>query len=249
MLGQQKVGKVAGSQRQVSEAHGEAGTEVGTSRGPAPLTRLALQCRPPALQGSGLAAQPRRRCSSRRAGWPATVSLSFPPLKSTAPGRRGRGGAGLAAWPQPRGSQLRPPPSFGRCRGPLVEGAALTHGRQLAAGSGSSTGRLMAGQRERERRPRPDPNAQSPLELRALSRREQERAPHLPPARPPWPGASGPLEKQTTGGSGHRLSKVVAQATLQICQDFLRESRGPNLFQNKVRSRKQPLPVYHQPAA
>lgn len=79
-----------------------------------PPTRWAPQRRPPALQGSGLAAQPRRRCSSEESRVARHCPSVLPAAQEHGSWRRGRGGAGLAAWPPPRGSQLRPPPSSGR---------------------------------------------------------------------------------------------------------------------------------------
>lgn len=177
-LGQPKVGKVAGSQRPGSGAHGEVGTQAGTSRSPLPPARSAPQCRPPALQGPGLAARPRGRCGGgRRAGWPAAVRLSGPPRGSTAPGAAGgagRGGAGRSAAAP--GAQLRPPPSSGpqpgsRRRAPRSARprAALVRGLD----------RRTDGWTEREAAP-PRPAAQSPCAPRGPGgTRSAPRAPHL----------------------------------------------------------------------
>lgn len=198
--------------------------------------------------------------AARRAGWPARVRPSFRPAgqEREALGSRGRGAAGRGARLPPRGSQLLPPPSFGPQPGlPGAEGAALRHGRLLAAGVWRRD-RRTDGWTERGhpagRAPRPGPKCRvTPGAARPV--RGGAGARPAPPACAPSLAASTATPWETDllcspRGSGNRVSKVARpRRHCKFARDFLRNSRGPNLFQNKVRRKKQPhvLPVYHQP--
>lgn len=237
MLGQPKAGKVAGSQRRVSGAHGEGGPRRYLRESVPPT----LQRRPPVLRCRDQAS-PRgptaAAAAARRAGWPATVRLSFP-LRRTGRWSHGRGGAeraGLAGWPWPRGSQPRPPPGLGRGAGIAAAGCGVWRCHQVAGLRGGAA----AGAR-----PRLDPNAQSPPGRRACPGRS--RSARTPPAGAP--SRSGSIA--TPREAARPPPRGPQGPALQTCRAFPGKSRGPNLFQNKVRGRRRPrvLPASHRPAA
>lgn len=161
------------------------------------LCLVPLRGGPPALQISGVPARPRARRTGGEESPVARVGRSVRPVRQERGAREppaGRGGAGPPARPPPHWSQLRPPPGFrltvgapGRGRG-AVPRAIAGCGTQAARRADCWMDRDAA---PRGALPRPDPSAESPLGRRAGSRREQqERAPRLPPARPP--GMSAP---------------------------------------------------------
>lgn len=250
--------KVARSHREVSGAHGEVGARAGTCRSPGASGSLR-SATPPArtagIRPPRAAPRPPRRRRGEPGGRPRSVCPSVCPAERARAQRGAAGGAGRG-WPlsyRPLG------PSSSRHLASALSQRSPGRGRgaepPAAVGSGEPATRqadrwLDTEAALRGARPSPDPSAESPVEQRAGPGWELERAPRLPTARPPELGAPQPRGKQICGpsGSGNRLGKVAAQATLQICQGFLRKSRGPNLFQNKVQRRKQPhvLPVYHQ---
>lgn len=189
--------------------------------------------------------------AARRAGWPAGVRPSFRPAgqEREVLGSRGRGAAGRGARLPPRGSQLLPPPSFGPQPGlPGAEGAALRHGRRWLPGFGGATGGRMAGQSEatlRSARPGPAPSAESPLEPRAPSGGELERAPRLPPARPPWPRAPRPLGRQTYSAAPAARATASQKSrgpgdTANLPGIFLGTREAPTCFKTKCEGRNSP---------
>lgn len=244
------------------ERTGARGQEQVPAGVPVPPTRSALRraARPRCRDQASPRGPAPAAAAARRAGWPAGVRPSFRPAgqERQALGSRGRGAAGRGARLPPRGSQLLPPPSFGPQPGlPGAEGAALRHGRPLAAGVWRRD-RRTDGWTERGhpagRAPRPGPKCRvTPGAARPVRRGAGARP--APPACAPPLAASTATPWETDllcrpRGSGNRVSKVARpRRHCKFARDFLRNSRGPNLFQNKVRRKKQPhvLPVYHQP--
>lgn len=190
--------------------------------------------------------------AARRAGWPAGVRPSFRPAgqEREALGSRGRGAAGRGARLPPRGSQLLPPPSFGPQPGlPGAEGAALRHGRPLAAGVWRRD-RRTDGWTERGhpagRAPRPGPKCRvTPGAARPVRGGELERAPRLPPARPPWPRAPRPLGRQTYSAVPAARATASQKSrgpgdTANLPGIFLGTREAPTCFKTKCEGRNNP---------
>lgn len=183
---------------------------------PVPLARCALRRLPLALQGSGLTARPRARRGSgeesRVALHGQSVHLSVRPCESAAPGSSRRGGAGRG-WPpgyRPLG------PSSPRHLASALSPRSLGRGSGAEPPAAVGSGELAARQADRcldteaalrGARPSPDPSAESPLERRALSGWELERAPRLPTARPQGLGARNPAGSRPTPLRPQRLGQ------------------------------------------
>lgn len=116
----------------------------------------------------------------------------------------------------------------------------------------------MAGHRGRPAGRAPQPGPKCRVTLGAARPVRMGACPAPPTCAPPDPAQAGGSPATTREadhrlcgprGSGYRLPKVAAQATLHICRDFLRKSGGSNLFPNKVRRARQPhaLPGYRLP--
>lgn len=217
--------------------------------------RLARLCATPPDRAAGIrprraAPRPPPQRPGEPGGPPASVRLSVPPGRSARhSGAAGGARRGGALGCRPAGLSSSRHLASARSQGSPGQRArrSATGGRWLP-GFGGATGGRMAGQSEatlRGARPGPAPSAESPLEPRAPSGGELERAPRLPPARPPWPRAPRPLGRQTYSAAPAARATASQKSrgpgdTANLPGIFLGTREAPTCFKTKCEGRNNP---------
>lgn len=217
--------------------------------------RLARLCAAPPDRAAGIrprraAPRPPPQRPGEPGGPPASVRLSVPPGRSA----RHSGAAGGAQRGGALGCRPAGPSSSRHLASARSQGSPGQRARRSATGGcwlpgfGGATGGRMAGQSEatlRSARPGPAPSAESPLEPRAPSGGELERAPRLPPARPPWPRAPRPLGRQTYSAAPAARATASQKSrgpgdTANLPGIFLGTREAPTCFKTKCEGRNNP---------
>lgn len=189
--------------------------------------------------------------AARRAGWPSTVSLSICPSGPARAQRRGAAGGAGRGWPpgyRPLG------PSSSRHLASALSQRSLGRGRGAEPPAAVGSGELAARQADRcldteaalrGARPSPDPSAESPLERRALSGWELERAPRLPTARPQGLGARQSGGKPTSSSEATEAPATASGKSrpkrhCRFARIFLGSLEAPTCFKTKCEGGNSP---------